>query len=176
MSLTSYRAAPPRVKFVSKLPAKTGKTSIIIKRVILDRPGNDLLSRVLRHSTISAEEFNGRVRDGIGFWLLAQATGPAKDKASKLFWSFNSCGADIDHENDQANRAISTGKLNGLPHLHTRPINVVVFHGSQGRSRFEVGFPLRCIQRLSRPYIATLHCGWRHNRSTRGTFTPVLSY
>ena len=51
-------------------------------RDILDRPGNDLLSRVLRHSTISAEKFNGRVRDGIGFWLLAQATGPAKDMAS----------------------------------------------------------------------------------------------
>ena len=50
-----------------------------VMRDILDRPGNDLLSRVLRHSTISAEEFNGRVRDGIGFWLLAQATGPAKD-------------------------------------------------------------------------------------------------
>ena len=80
------------------------------------------------------------------------------------------------HENDQANRAISTGKLNALPRLHTQPINVVVFHGSQGRTRFEVGFPLRCLQRLSRPYIATLHCGWRHNRSTRGTSTPVLSY
>ena len=52
---------------------------VIVMRDILDRPGNDLLSRVLRHSTISAEEFNGRVRDGIGFWLLAQATGPAKD-------------------------------------------------------------------------------------------------
>jgi hypothetical protein len=58
-------------------------------RDILDRPGNDLLSRVLRHSTISAEEFNGRVRDGIGFWLLAQATGPAKDMAS--IWSFLAC-------------------------------------------------------------------------------------
>ena len=55
---------------------------IVMKRDILDRPGNDLLSRVLRHSTISAEKFNGRVRDGIGFWLLAQATGPAKDMAS----------------------------------------------------------------------------------------------
>jgi len=53
---------------------------------------------------------------------------------------------------------------------------VVVFHGSQGRTRFEAGFPLRCIQRLSLPYIATLHCCWRNNRSTRGTFTPVLSY
>jgi len=39
-----------------------------------------------------------------------------------------------------------------------------------------VGFPLRCLQRLSRPYIATLHCGWRHNSSTRGTSIPVLSY
>jgi hypothetical protein len=46
---------------------------------VLGRPGNDLLSRVLRHSTIGAEEFNGRVRDGIGFRLLAQITGPAKD-------------------------------------------------------------------------------------------------
>lgn len=147
-------------------------------RDILDRPGNDLLSRVLRHSTISAEKFNGRVRDGIGFWLLAQATGPAKDMASirSFVCSQLWCFADIDHENDQADRAISTGKLSTLLRLHTRPINVVVFHGSQGISRFEVGFPLRCIQRLSRPYIATLHCGWRHNRSTRGTSTPVLSY
>ena len=167
-------------------------------RDILDRPGNDLLSRVLRHSTIGAEEFNGRVRDGIGFGLLARATGPAKDMASAsgaqrpgldpgppwsgfAKWSFVRCCsrsgvADIDHENDQADRAISTGKLSRSPHLHTRPINVVVFHGSRGRTRFEVGFPLRCLQRLSRPYIATLHCGWRHNRSTRGTSTPVLSY
>ena len=30
------------------------------------------------------------------------------------------------------NRAISTGKLNASPRLHTQPINVVVFHGSQG--------------------------------------------
>ena len=84
--------------------------------------------------------------------------------------------AGIMDENDQAERAISTGKLNALLRLHTRPIDVVVFHGSSGRTRFEVGFPLRCLQRLSRPYIATLHCGWRHNRSTRGTSTPVLSY
>ena len=44
------------------------------------RPGSDLLSQVLRHSTIGAEEFNGRVRDGIGFGLLARATRPAKDR------------------------------------------------------------------------------------------------
>ena len=84
--------------------------------------------------------------------------------------------ADIDHENDQADRAISTGKLNALLRLHTRPINVVVFHGSQGNTRFEVGFPLRCFQRLSRPYIATLLRRWHDDRYTRGTFNPVLSY
>ncbi len=82
----------------------------------------------------------------------------------------------IGHESDQVNRGISTGKLNVLRRLHTRPINVVVFHASRGNARLEVGFPLRCIQRLSRPNIATLHCGWRHNRSTRGSFIPVLSY
>ena len=63
-----------------------------------------------------------------------------------------------------------------VPRFHTRPINVVVFHGSQGSTRFEVGFPLRCFQRLSRPYIATLLCRWRDNRSTRGASIPVLSY
>ncbi len=61
---------------------------------------------------------------------------------------------DTENESNQANRTISTGKLHALPHFHTRPINVVVYHGSQGNSRFEVGFPLRCFQRLSRPYIA----------------------
>ena len=84
--------------------------------------------------------------------------------------------SDTDHESDQANRAISTGRLNASPRLHPRPIDVVVFHGPQGRSRFKGGFPLRCLQRLSRPYVAMLHCRWRDNSSTRGTFIPVLSY
>ena len=77
---------------------------------------------------------------------------------------------------DEAYRAISTGQLNALPRLHLRPIDVVVFHGPQGRPGFEGGFPLRCLQRLSCPHIATLHCRWHDNRSTSGAFTPVLSY
>ena len=107
-----------------------------------------------------------------------RAFGPERSAAEvgKQNGLSNVWSTDMDHESDQANRAISTGKLNALPRLHTQPINVVVFHGSRGRTRFEVGFPLRCIQRLSRPYIATLHCGWRHNSSTRGTSIPVLSY
>src|SRR6476620_804489 len=80
------------------------------------------------------------------------------------------------NENDQANRAISTGKLHTLLRFHARPINVVVFHDSQGNARFEGGFLLRCFQQLSRPNIATLQCGWRHNRSTRDSSNPVLSY
>ena len=40
----------------------------------------------------------------------------------------------------------------------------------------EVGFTLRCLQRLSRPYFASLLCRWHDNSCTSGTFTPVLSY
>src|SRR5215210_2555455 len=137
---------------------------------------------------------------GSGSWLPAPITGPAQDnrqarpQASTLGLAprislasatpeprprskvFRSAFTDIDHKSDQANRAISTSQLNASPRLHIWPIDVVVFHGSQGRTRFKGGFPLRCLQRLSRPYIATLHCGWRHNSSTRGTSIPVLSY
>src|ERR1700733_7941746 len=77
---------------------------------------------------------------------------------------------------DQANRAISTSKLNALLRLHAWPIDGVVFPGSQAKPGFEVSFPLRCFQRLSRPYLATRLCHWRDNRSTRDTFFPVLSY
>lgn len=48
--------------------------------LVLGRPGSDLLSQGLSHSTIGAEEFNGRVRDGIGLRLFARTTRPAKDK------------------------------------------------------------------------------------------------
>ena len=77
-------------------------------------------------------------------------------------------------------RSISTGQLNMLPCFHLQPINQIVFLGSyfikNGKSHLEVGFPLRCFQRLSIPYIATLHCHWRDNRYTRGMSVPVLSY
>ncbi len=51
------------------------------------------------------------------------------------------CSMSIVNENDQADRAISTGKLHALPHFHTRPINVVVFHGSDREYSFSGGFP-----------------------------------
>ena len=49
----------------------------------------------------------------------------------------------------QAERAISNGKLNALLRLHIRPINVIVYHGSSGRSHLREGFVLICIQHLS---------------------------
>ena len=45
-----------------------------------------------------------------------------------------------------------------------------------GISYLEVGFTLRCFQRLSTPHFATRHCRWRDNRYTIGAFIPVLSY
>ena len=60
------------------------ETSIVMRRVrdelldALGRPGSDLLSRVLRQSTIGAEGFHGRVRNGIGLGPLAGTTRPAK--------------------------------------------------------------------------------------------------
>src|ERR1700674_616011 len=47
---------------------------------VLGRPGSDLLFQALRLSTIGAEDFDGRVRDGIGYRLLAMTTRSAKDR------------------------------------------------------------------------------------------------
>jgi hypothetical protein len=77
---------------------------------------------------------------------------------------------------DEVDRAIRTGQLSASPRVHFRPIDVVVCHGPWARPGFAVGFPLRCVQRLSRPDLATRLRGWRHDRSTRGPSTPVLSY
>ena len=82
------------------------------------RPGNDLLSHALRRSTIGAEEFNGRVRDGIGFRLLAIITEPANHRRVTAEYTrvFDQspprpeCSGvtGMGNENDQTDRAIST--------------------------------------------------------------------
>src|SRR5690625_1968781 len=45
-----------------------------------------------------------------------------------------------------------------------------------GIPNLQTSFPLRCLQRLSLPYIATRRCHWHDNRYTSGTSTPGLSY
>ena len=73
------------------------------------------------------------------------------------------------------NRNISTSSLNALLRLHVKPINVIISHGSITIPYLEAGFPLRCLQRLSIPDIATEQCPWQDSSYTRGQFTSVLS-
>ena len=77
-------------------------------------------------------------------------------------------------------RAISTGRLNTLLRLHRRPINHVVYMDpysiKDGRSYLRGSFTLRCLQRLSRPDVATQLCSWQNNWCTSGQSIPVLSY
>ncbi len=54
----------------------------------LRRPGNGLLSQVLRHSTIGARAFDGRVRDGIGSDRSAKVTRPAK-RGKEANWFYD---------------------------------------------------------------------------------------
>ena len=93
---------------------------------------------------MGAGGFHGRVRDGIGCGPPAKATrssspsvirpdrgssvccvvpGQARGQAEDDFHAWR------DHE---LYRAIRTGQLRALPPLHTRPINVMVYHGPQG--------------------------------------------
>ena len=164
---------------------------------VLGRSGNDLLSRVLRHSTIGAEAFNGRVRDGIGFLAPRSNHRTGQGQAARASASEHPRTGSEDLKG--AAPPWASAQSQGLSRTSItraiKPIERLVPVSSTrhraytsglstwssstaliGSTRFEVGFPLRCLQRLSRPYIATLHCGWRHNSSTRGTSIPVLSY
>jgi hypothetical protein len=129
----------------------------------LGRPGSDLLSRVLRHSTIGAGELNDRVRNGIGWGISARTTRSAKPSAIynnsnrlNISLAFSRRYLSRSKENSerhvrrhtwvwrvyQAYRAISTGKLRSSRTFHTRPIDVIVYHGSQGN------LVLRWVSRL----------------------------
>src|SRR6478752_9381387 len=78
MSLTSYRAAPPRAK-TTKPPL--GMPAAALKNIAngffeapVSKPGDDLLFHCLSSSTIGAVRFHGRVRDGIGWVTDAMVT------------------------------------------------------------------------------------------------------
>ena len=76
----------------------------------------------------------------------------------------------------ESSRAISTARLSASQRLHLPPIDVVVSNVPLWRSYLEARFVLRCFQHLSFPDAATRRCGWRHNRSTGGPSSTVLSY
>jgi hypothetical protein len=69
-------------KFEKEAPSRLrGKACCCVR---LCRPGSDLLSRTLRHSTIGAGGLNDRVRNGIGWGTPARTTRSAKPSAQQL--------------------------------------------------------------------------------------------
>ena len=153
MSLTSYLAAPSRgVDFLYRYEVLWE----------ISRFGGDLLSHVLRRSTIGATALNFRVRDGTGCIARAMATKPGnlprgynrpfravRVKSRSVVYAFVS--SLVVTGSNQAYRAISTGQLSALLRLHLRPIDVVVYHGPlgylvlRGASRLDAfsGYPVR---------------------------------
>ena len=86
MSLTSYRAAPPRAN-ITQLHAQTksrlrdslesgvfNTANGFFRPTPATKPGDDLLFHCLSNSTIGAVRFHGRVRDGIGWVTDAMVT------------------------------------------------------------------------------------------------------
>ena len=156
-------------------------------------PGGDLLSHVLRRSTMGASGFHGRVRNGVGWGTRAighQVDGPPPLPAPRRpggggggGWAspgmggrslVGGCGCRW-----RGSRSIGrlgpvscTRRRASTPGLSTWWSTTALM----ARPGFAVGFPLRCLQRLSCPNLATRLRGWRHDRSTRGSSTPVLSY
>ena len=99
MSLTSYRAAPPReswvLGFLALALCRVGFVWIVEQVAVsgfalarfcfdLGRLGGDRLSHALRRSTIGAGGFHVRVRDGIGCLTSAVATKPSKIKGGPI--------------------------------------------------------------------------------------------
>ena len=97
MSLTSYRAALPRdcaALGAAGSPRVVGagcRVSSCQGDAFLSRSGGDLLSHVLRRSTIGATALNGRVRDGIGCFARAMATRPGKKRSALALLAKSAC-------------------------------------------------------------------------------------
>ena len=143
--------------------------------------GGDRLSHALRRSTMGAERFHVRVRKGIGWFTLAMTTSPSK-RISQIVWvTGHRYGVWMPCQRVCWRGVSSIGLLGSVSFMHccTSTPDLSTWWSSTAliaRPGFEVGFPLRCFQRLSLPYIATQLCRWHDNWSTRGTSTPVLSY
>ncbi len=179
MSLTSYRAAPPRVggRWGSGPAARRRPTLPPLGRQYhgrwgVSRPssGWDRVWLPRRGHRVTGPE----PLFGVRGWLCV-----VRGRACGAAWCCVRCprlSAGRRGGGMESIRVIRTARLRRSPGVHLRPIDVVVCHVPRGRPRLEGGFPLRCLQRLSRPRLATRRCGWRHNRCTRGASVPVLSY
>ena len=88
----------------------------------------------------------------------------------------------LDLESSQAARAIRTAALGAGCPASTGGLSTEwsppALQSSLGAGRVHLGggFPLRCVQRLSPPAVATRRCPWQDSRDTSGQSDPVLSY
>ena len=124
------------------------------------KTGNVLLSQAASHQVSSAlRSLTSVFEMGTGvtssllsphiFWVCSIAPSKLNNICLKLPSSFA-----LPWNLWSSFRPISIGQLNVSPHLHLRPINVIVSHGSYHFWRKSIlvgGFALRCFQRLSRP-------------------------
>ena len=108
----------------------------------LGRPGDDLLSHALRRSTIGAEGFHVRVRDGIGWGTLAMATGSSGRRAA----SFSS-------RSDAAQRGQRRGCLVLAPGLEPGSGMGLVLEGTSSIERLGPVSSTRC--RACTPGLST---------------------
>src|SRR5699024_7366007 len=71
---------------------------------------------------------------------------------------------------------ITTSSLHILQFVQVWPINPIVCREPQQTPQPTTGFPLRCFQRLSLPYVASQPSSWLNNWHNRCTSVPVPSY
>ena len=174
-------------------------------RALTGGPGDDLLSHRWACSTIGAQGFHGRVRNGVGWVTLAVITRPSgqgcpdglalldsgpsgqgcqdlgrfwRSRSWRVVWS-NSYSSMVSARSWRGASSVERlGSVSSTP-CGASTADLSTWWSSTAliaRPGFEVGFPLRCFQRLSCPDLATQLCRWHDNWSTRGPSTPVLSY
>jgi hypothetical protein len=100
-------------------------------------PGGDLLSRDVCRSTIGAIGLTAVFGMGTGVSRPLWPPGMFVERGERRSVTTAPGSAPTSRrihrrEGGQACRRVSTGRLNALPHLHLRPINVVVFDVPRG--------------------------------------------
>ena len=92
------------------------------------------------------------------------------------------CGDVLQLGSSQAARAIRTAALGVDRSTSTGGLSTgwssPALQEAHGLGSVHLGacFPLRCVQRLSQPIIATRRCPWQDSRDTSGSSDSVLSY
>ena len=132
-------------------------------------------------SIVGVHELNFCVRDGNRWTLVPISTNykgyTLKTEHQSNFAIMEALQLEPAYENCRSSpRLISIGQLHASRRFHLRPINDIVYVEPQWRSYLRGSFTLRCLQRLSRPHVATQPCPWQNNWYTRGASIPVLSY